>query len=258
MYEVITSDPHSADIYWGKTKSDLEKALYQTPNSRSVSKSSWASGCYQIKKDGYRDSDVICRQKEGYRHIDFRLIPLETIITSEPPDATIFWGPSKDQLKETIHVTPRTEKNVSLGVNWKDWYFQVKMKGYVDSEIFFKSQASGNRRVHFELKPHVKPVPKTEESPAPIPPASNYTVSGSRATLTWEDHSSDELGFKIERKKGVEGTYHEIATVGPNVTTYTDTGLSKATTYYYRVRAYNSNGHSAYSEEIRVKTSANE
>jgi hypothetical protein len=190
--------------------------------------------------------------------VDVRLIPLKTIVTSEPSGATVFWGPSIDQLKETIHVTPRTETNVSLGANWKDWYYQVKKKGYYDSDIVFKSQDLKDRNVHFELKPYVKPDPKTKVSPEPIYPVSYSTVSGSRATLTWEDHSSDELGFKIERKIESEGTYREIATVGPNVTTFTDTGLSEGTTYYYRVRAYNSDGHSAYSEKIRVKTSVGE
>jgi len=258
MYEVITSEPHSADIYWGKTQSDLDETGYKTPHSRSVSKSGWALGCYQFKKDGYHDSDIICSQKEDYRHVDVRLIPLKTTITSNPPDATIFWGPSTDKLKETIHITPRTEMDVSLGASWKDWYYQVKKKGYVDSDIVFKSQESKDRHVHFELKPYVKKEPKTKVSPEPSHPVSHYAVSGSRATLTWEDHSSDELGFKIERKTESEGTYREIATVGPNTTTYTDTGLSKATTYYYRVRAYNTHGHSAYTEEIRVKTSVGE
>jgi hypothetical protein len=78
-------------------------------------------------------------------------------------------------------------------------------------------------------------------------------VSGTQATLAWDDHSGDEQGFKIERKTESEGTYHEISTVGPNTTTYTDTGLMKGTTYYYRVRAYNTSGHSAYTKEIRVK-----
>jgi hypothetical protein len=209
-----------------------------------------------MRKDGYYDSKVICRQNEDYRHLDFRLIPLKTIITSEPEGAVIYWGSTENKLNETIHRTPRTEKSVSLGANWKDWYYQVKKKGYYDSEIVFKPQDSRDRYVHFKLKPYVRPKRKSNVSLEPKHPMSQNTVSGSQVTLTWQDSSSNELGFKIERKTGAEGTYQEIAKVGPNVTIYTDTELSRERTYYYRVRAYNSDGHSAYSEEIVVKTSA--
>jgi titin len=82
------------------------------------------------------------------------------------------------------------------------------------------------------------------------------TASSSRVTLTWDYHSSNELGFKIERKERAGGVYHEIATTGKNVTKYTDSGLSPGLIYFYRVRAYNSHGRSAPSNEIRVKTSA--
>jgi len=69
---------------------------------------------------------------------------------------------------------------------------------------------------------------------------------GSQLILTWNDNSTDESGFKIERASdGV--TFSEIATVGANVTTYTDTNLSGGTTYSYRVRAYNSSSTSSYS-----------
>ena len=255
MYEVITSAPYSADIYWGKTKSDLEKSGFKTPNARSVSESDWASGCYQVKKEGYHDSEIKCRQKEDYRHLDFSLIPIETMITSQPPDATIYWGPAKDQLKKTIYLTPRNEMNVSDGANWKDWYYQVKKEGYVDSEIVFKSQDSKDRHVHFELKPAGEPELKHNVNPVPIPPVNHYTVFGDQATLSWDDRSGNELGFKIERKTEAGESYREIATVGQNVTIFTDTGLTKGMTYCYRVRAYNADGISAPSEEIRVTIS---
>ena len=86
------------------------------------------------------------------------------------------------------------------------------------------------------------------------PPSENVIQTQIQVTLSWQDTSSNELGFKIERKTGPGGTYRQIATVGPNITSYTDTGLGKGTTYYYRVRAYNSSGHSPYSPEIRFET----
>ena len=86
-------------------------------------------------------------------------------------------------------------------------------------------------------------------------PLSECAVSNRQVNLAWED-TSNELGFEIERKEGPEGTYSEIAKVGQNITTYADTALKEGVTYYYRIRAYNSAGHSSYSDEICVEITA--
>ena len=79
-------------------------------------------------------------------------------------------------------------------------------------------------------------------------------TSASQAKLTWSDRSATEDGFTIERRLDTDSTYHAIATVGPNVTTYTDSGLTGATKYWYRVRAFNANATSDYSNEKQVTT----
>jgi hypothetical protein len=67
------------------------------------------------------------------------------------------------------------------------------------------------------------------------------TVAGTTITLDWDDESSAESGYQIERSTdGV--SYSLIHTTAANVETYADTGLA-AGTYYYRVRAYDSNAN---------------
>jgi hypothetical protein len=63
--------------------------------------------------------------------------------------------------------------------------------------------------------------------------------------LKWQDSSTNETGFKVERMVG--SNYAEIGSVGANVESYTDSGLSIGSTYCYRVRAFNSAGVSASS-----------
>jgi fibronectin type 3 domain-containing protein len=86
---------------------------------------------------------------------------------------------------------------------------------------------------------------------------SNLTATGAgeaQIDLSWTDNSSDENGFKIERKTS-GGEYSEIATVCANVTNFSDTGIASNSTYFYRVRAYNDNGNSAYSNEASAAAS---
>jgi fibronectin type 3 domain-containing protein len=70
-------------------------------------------------------------------------------------------------------------------------------------------------------------------------------VSSSQINLTWTDNSSNEQGFKIERKIG-SGSFTEIATVGANANSYSNTGLTASTQYTYQVRAYLGPDYSGY------------
>ena len=79
-------------------------------------------------------------------------------------------------------------------------------------------------------------------------------LSSSQALLSWTDRSATETGFKIERSQNTNTNYTEIGTVGANTTSFTDFGLSEATKYWYRVRAYNADTTSDYSNEKQVTT----
>lgn len=97
----------------------------------------------------------------------------------------------------------------------------------------------------------------TGTEPAPAAPSnlSASPISHDQVNLTWTDNSSNELGFKVERKTGTNGAYIQISEVGANVISYTDTNLSPNTTYFYQIRGFNNTGHSAYSNEVSASTS---
>ncbi len=81
-------------------------------------------------------------------------------------------------------------------------------------------------------------------------------ISSAAIALSWTDTANNEDGFKIERAPdGV--TFSQMGTVGANVTTFTDTGLTAATPYTYRVRAYNTGGDSPYSAPASATTRPN-
>jgi YVTN family beta-propeller protein len=76
--------------------------------------------------------------------------------------------------------------------------------------------------------------------------------------LSWNDNSSDELGFKIERRKDTADRYVQTATVGAGVTTYTNSGLQDNTSYQFRVRAFNEAADSDYADAAEAITAEHE
>jgi len=86
----------------------------------------------------------------------------------------------------------------------------------------------------------VPTVPRTPAAPTNLVA---HAVSPTEIDLTWQDNSTSEQGFHIERSLDGQN-FTEIATVGPNVQSYNDTGLTPQTTYFYRVLAFNNFGNS--------------
>jgi subtilisin family serine protease len=80
--------------------------------------------------------------------------------------------------------------------------------------------------------------------------------SASQINISWVDNSNNEDNFLIYQKIGAGGTMSLIATVGANVTNYSSTGLSPATTYFYEVYARNSAGTSGVSNQVSATTPA--
>ncbi len=92
-----------------------------------------------------------------------------------------------------------------------------------------------------------------------VPSALSATVaSATQVNLTWADNSSNESGFVIEWATNSAFTQNTASkTVAANSTSASVTGLNVATTYYFRIRAYDAYGnYSAYASTVSATTSS--
>ncbi len=80
-------------------------------------------------------------------------------------------------------------------------------------------------------------------------------VSPTTVLLDWRDESGDETGFVIEASSPVEA-FHEVGTVGANVTVFAIGGLTTGRPYTFRVRAASGAQLSAPSNEASATPQA--
>ena len=79
-------------------------------------------------------------------------------------------------------------------------------------------------------------------------------VTGGRIDLAWTDNSTGESRSLIQRCAGNTcKNFASIGTVGPNVTSYADSGRVAGTYYRYRVRAEGATASSTWSNKVKVK-----
>ncbi len=95
-----------------------------------------------------------------------------------------------------------------------------------------------------------------QSSTIPIAPTNLAVTATSKTSinLSFTDNSFDESGFRLEKSTNAGATWSLIATLPANQTTFSDQNLSCGSNYAYRVKAYNSAGESAYSNNINTAT----
>jgi hypothetical protein len=105
--------------------------------------------------------------------------------------------------------------------------------------------------------PYCSTASTTTQAPPPPPTAPTSlasTAAGSgQINLSWTNTSTIQTGVKVERSTD-NVTFTQITVAGATAISYSDIGLSASTMYFYRVRATNASGDSAYSNTASATT----
>lgn len=78
------------------------------------------------------------------------------------------------------------------------------------------------------------------------------TFNTNHVDVTWIDAPFNETGFDVYRSESEAGTYTKIGSAAANATTFSDNNLVDGASYYYKVKAVNANGESAFSDAAPV------
>jgi hypothetical protein len=79
-------------------------------------------------------------------------------------------------------------------------------------------------------------------------------LSADEVSLSWQDTTATESGFKVWRTAGSSGLWSEVGAAGANVTSYSDTTVTSSTSYSYKVQGYNDEAISAFSNIVKITT----
>lgn len=94
--------------------------------------------------------------------------------------------------------------------------------------------------------------------PEPLTAPANVVataLSASEIQVTWQDRTSTETGFEIERAPE-QNKFSRVATVTANKTTHISRDLRPEVNYSFRIRAVSGTTYSPYSSVVTVKTPA--
>ena len=81
-------------------------------------------------------------------------------------------------------------------------------------------------------------------------------ASSSSINLTWEDNSTNETGFLVQRRRLGSGMWVQLGTTAADARAFTSDGLFSEYPYIYRVQAVNDSESSAFSNEAEATTLA--
>ncbi|EMR01427.1 fibronectin type III domain-containing protein [Cesiribacter andamanensis] len=147
------------------------------------------------------------------------------------------------------HSRQEKSGSISLAAGWheiKVLYFEYTGSDEV-LEVRWQGPGISKQQIPASAFAESISLPKPPTAPSGL---TATTLDHQRITLKWTDNSSNESGFEVLRSTSNSGPYRLVKLASANTSQYIDSGLQPNTTYYYKLRAINSSGESAYAGQI--------
>jgi fibronectin type 3 domain-containing protein len=120
--------------------------------------------------------------------------------------------------------------------------------GLTNGTKYFYVVSAANSAAQSANSNEASATPTAPAEPPPTPAGLKATPSHAQVTLTWQV-STGASGYRVKRSTSSGA---EALISSPTSTTFTDTGLTDDTKYFYEVSAVNSSGESANSSEVNA------
>ena len=146
-----------------------------------------------------------------------------------------------DTTTVSLYVQNNTKNTVSIN----------NIKPDATGSIIFKMGKASNAAVGYINALVINSV--YDDGTAPLTPQLISVQAVSQgAKLNWQDVAYNESSYKVYRATSLNGNYVAIDTTPANRTSYIDSTVSGNTQYYYKLKAVNVYGESAYSNIMGV------
>ena len=124
------------------------------------------------------------------------------------------------------------------------YYYQIQAFNDIESSTFSNELLATTREIQNITGPGIEPPTQLTAT----------AVSSSVIDLTWQDNSSNETGFHVQRR--IDGTpdWVPLGMTYSGVNRNRDDSLPAGSTYHYRVRAFDGAAFSAFSNEASATT----
>jgi hypothetical protein len=142
--------------------------------------------------------------------------------------------------RSTTNGGPYTQVAMPTGTTYMD-------SGLTNGTVYYYVVAAVNSAGSSANSNQASATPTAALTVPPVPTALQATAGNAMVSLSWST-STGATSYSVKRSTTNGGPYTQIAT--PTTTSYTDTGLTNGTTYYYVVAAVNAAGSSANSSQV--------